>query len=68
MARLLDDRDTGKILALNRQEAVEVIAFLTAQLADRKVPNNHYGACPTLHVTNKEGNNHHALSLILDKD
>lgn len=51
MAREAPNAGPERVYILTPSEAVEMIAFLSAQLADVPAPNSQMGALPVLKVT-----------------
>jgi hypothetical protein len=52
MARLTVERELH-VLVLSRQEAVNLVGLLTAQLGDRPLVGNQSGAAPTVNVMDR---------------
>lgn len=55
MAREIVNSPNEVVLVLNRQEAVNIIGLLGAQLADRPLVGNLAGACPEVRLTGADG-------------
>jgi hypothetical protein len=70
MAREAQSTDNSRVIAISKQEAVDLISRLAAQLGDRPVSDAaHAGACPSLRVFDWEcSQTLYHLELVIDQD